>query len=189
MNGLQPDTNLDFIIGRTLIALLRYDPHEHIVPDAWLELDESERMHPVARYHRRQRIRLPNETIHAVMHVIVENQVALGDSFPAISVDEWRARPSRSYPCDWFCVVGKALCGDEWRGRTAYDVNQGSSAMTMSSGASLERVRRNVRMVCRVSWRLRLASDSGVRVTSQIKQTGAVRSTCIPMRSSVLETR
>jgi hypothetical protein len=43
-------------------------------------------MQLVTRYHRRQRIRLPNETIHAVMHVIVENQVALGDSFPAKAV-------------------------------------------------------------------------------------------------------
>jgi hypothetical protein len=68
------------------MAHMRYDPHEHIASDAWLELDESERMQLVARYHRRQRIRLPNETIHAVMHVIVENQVALGDSFPAKAV-------------------------------------------------------------------------------------------------------
>ena len=68
------------------MALLRYDPHEHIVSDAWLALDESERMRLVAQYHRRQRIRLPNETIHAAAHVIVENQVALGDAFPAKAV-------------------------------------------------------------------------------------------------------
>jgi hypothetical protein len=68
------------------MALLRYDPHEHIISDAWLALDESERMRLVARYHRRKRIRLPNETIHAAAHVIVENQVALGDSFPAKAV-------------------------------------------------------------------------------------------------------
>lgn len=43
-------------------------------------------MQLVTRYHRRQRIRLPNETIHAVIHVIVENQVALGDEFPAKAV-------------------------------------------------------------------------------------------------------
>jgi hypothetical protein len=65
------------------MALLRYDPYEHIDCDAWLALDESERTGQVVRYHRRQRIRLPNETIHAAIHVIVENQVALGDAFPA----------------------------------------------------------------------------------------------------------
>jgi adenylate kinase family enzyme len=65
------------------MALLRYDPQGHIDSDDWLTLDESERMELVRRYHRRKRIRLPNETIHAVVHVIVENQMALGDEFPA----------------------------------------------------------------------------------------------------------
>lgn len=68
------------------MAQLWYNPREHLTSDAWLELDESERMQLVARYHRRQRIRLPNETIHATIHVIVENQVALGDAFPVKAV-------------------------------------------------------------------------------------------------------
>ena len=68
------------------MALLHYDPHEHINSHAWLALDESERTRLVVRYHRRQRIRLPNETVHALIHVIVENQVALGDAFPAKGV-------------------------------------------------------------------------------------------------------
>jgi hypothetical protein len=65
------------------MAPLQYDPKEHIHSDAWLALDESERIQLVRRYHRRHRIRLPNETIHAAVHVIVENQVAFGDAFPA----------------------------------------------------------------------------------------------------------
>lgn len=68
------------------MAQLQYDPREDIISDAWLALDESERMQLVRRYHRGQRIRLPNETIHAALHVIVENQVALGDAFPAKAV-------------------------------------------------------------------------------------------------------
>ena len=43
------------------MALLLYDPHERIISNAWLGLDESERMQLVRRYNRRQRIRLPNE--------------------------------------------------------------------------------------------------------------------------------
>jgi hypothetical protein len=65
---------------------LRYDPHEHINSEAWLALDESERMRLVTQYHRRQRIRLPNETIYAAAHVIVENHVALGGTFPTRDV-------------------------------------------------------------------------------------------------------
>lgn len=58
----------------------------HIDPEAWLELDESERIDSVSQYHQRQRIRLPNKNIHAMIHVIVENQVAMGDNYPARSV-------------------------------------------------------------------------------------------------------
>jgi hypothetical protein len=65
---------------------LQYDPHQHIDSEAWQELDESERIESVRQYHRQNRIRLPNETLHATAHVIVENQVALGDSFPARAV-------------------------------------------------------------------------------------------------------
>jgi len=68
------------------MPFLRYDPHEHVNSDAWLALDESERTRLVVRYHQRQRIRLPNEAVHALVHVIVENQVALGDALPAKAV-------------------------------------------------------------------------------------------------------
>jgi hypothetical protein len=33
-------------------------------------------------YHRRARVRLPNEKLHAVLHVVIENQIALGDEIP-----------------------------------------------------------------------------------------------------------
>jgi len=36
----------------------------------------------IEAYHRRARIRLPNEKVHAVIHAIVENQIALGDELP-----------------------------------------------------------------------------------------------------------
>jgi Domain of unknown function (DUF1841) len=65
---------------------LRYDPHRQPDPDAWLALDESERIEAVKEYHRRARVRLPNENLHATTHVIVENQVALGESYPVQSV-------------------------------------------------------------------------------------------------------
>lgn len=65
---------------------MQYDPYQHLDSEAWQELDESERIESVRQYHRQNRIRLPNETLHATAHVIVENQVALGDSFPARAV-------------------------------------------------------------------------------------------------------
>ncbi len=59
-----------------------YDPA--VAPDAaeWLALDEQARLDQVLDYHRRAGIFPPNEEIHAVIHVTVENQIALGDELP-----------------------------------------------------------------------------------------------------------
>ena len=65
---------------------LQYDPDRHVDPDAWFEFDESERIEAVKEYHRRAKVRLPNANLHAATHVIVENQVALGDAYPVQSV-------------------------------------------------------------------------------------------------------
>jgi hypothetical protein len=68
------------------VIRLKYDPHVELNPGSWLALDESERIDSVIRYHWRQGIRLPDNTVHALIHVIVENQVALGDEYPVKSV-------------------------------------------------------------------------------------------------------
>ena len=60
----------------------RYDPQHAPDPEAWLALDEAERIELVLQYHRRARVRVPNSRLHATIHVIVENQVALGDEIP-----------------------------------------------------------------------------------------------------------
>jgi len=63
-------------------AMKAYDPLKSPNPEEWLAMDEQERLHLVERFHRRAGIRLPNVEAHAVAHVMVENQVALGDGLP-----------------------------------------------------------------------------------------------------------
>jgi hypothetical protein len=48
---------------------------------AWLALDESERLSLVEAFHRDARIPLPKSAraLHAAIHTIVENQLALGE--------------------------------------------------------------------------------------------------------------
>jgi hypothetical protein len=58
---------------------MRYDPDRQPGPETWLALDESERIDSVIAHHRRTRVRLENAKAHAVAHVIVENQIALGE--------------------------------------------------------------------------------------------------------------
>lgn len=62
--------------------LTKYDPDRAPDPEEWLALDEMTRMDLVSQYHRKHRVRLPNVQAHAVIHTIMENQVALGDEIP-----------------------------------------------------------------------------------------------------------
>jgi len=56
-----------------------YDPETPPNAEEWLAMDEQERSLLVERYHRDARIRLPKRarTIHATLHAVVENQLAL----------------------------------------------------------------------------------------------------------------
>jgi hypothetical protein len=61
----------------------RYDPLKAPDPEEWLALDEQERIDLVRDYHRRAGVRLPNAKVHAVLHAIVETQIAHRDETPA----------------------------------------------------------------------------------------------------------
>lgn len=56
-----------------------YDPSHTPNPNAWLELDEQERILLVEGHHRGAGVELPDVMVHAMIHVVVENQVALND--------------------------------------------------------------------------------------------------------------
>ena len=66
-------------------SALQDDPLEAPEPKEWLAIDEAERIQLAQDYYRRARVRLPNEKLHAVFHVVVENQIALGDEIPVQS--------------------------------------------------------------------------------------------------------
>jgi hypothetical protein len=63
-------------------AMKTYDPLKPPDREEWLSMDEQERIDLVESFHRHARIRLPNAKVHAVVHVMVENQFALGDELP-----------------------------------------------------------------------------------------------------------
>lgn len=54
----------------------RYHPEIAPDPEEWLALDEGERTLIVEDYHRSAHIELPNATVHALIQVVVENQIA-----------------------------------------------------------------------------------------------------------------
>ena len=59
----------------------RYDPDRAPNPEEWLDTDEQERIDAVLRYHRKTKVRIPHEKMHATIHAVVESQLAVG--FPA----------------------------------------------------------------------------------------------------------
>jgi hypothetical protein len=56
-----------------------YDPEVPPEPKSWLEMDETERLALVEAYHANMDEDVPNPTIHAQLHVVIENQIAAND--------------------------------------------------------------------------------------------------------------
>ena len=61
---------------------MRYDANDQPDSATWLELVENERIDAAMDYHRRAGVKLENLKLHAITHVVVENQVALGEPTP-----------------------------------------------------------------------------------------------------------
>jgi hypothetical protein len=55
-----------------------YDPASAPEPAAWLAEPERERMRAVSTFHMVNRLKSSNAKAHAAIHVIVENQIAMG---------------------------------------------------------------------------------------------------------------
>ena len=58
---------------------MRYDADRKPDSEIWLDLDEEVRIAKIVSYHRLKRVKLENERIHAIAHMLVENQLALGE--------------------------------------------------------------------------------------------------------------
>ncbi len=103
-----------------------YNPDRAIDPMEWNALDEDERHYLVERYHRKNRIKLPNLRVHAVFHVIVENQVALADEIPVRKTLERLMREGLSRH-DAIHAIGSVLGGHMFdlvkNGAEGQDVN------------------------------------------------------------------
>ncbi len=57
---------------------MKYHPEKTPEPDKWLALGEDERVALIQAYHRRVRDKSPKPHVHAVIHLVVENQLAEG---------------------------------------------------------------------------------------------------------------
>ena len=59
-----------------------YDPYRDPDPAQWLAMNEGDRIIMIEAYHAQQGVHLPNPTLHATVHTMVEDQIALGGELP-----------------------------------------------------------------------------------------------------------
>jgi hypothetical protein len=58
---------------------MRYNPKKTPDPEKWNASEETERLFAIERSHKKN---MPQLRLHAAIHMVVENQVALGDETP-----------------------------------------------------------------------------------------------------------
>lgn len=87
-----------------------YDPDRSPNPDDWLATDEGERIELVSSYHRRKKIRLPNAQLHSVIHVVVENQLALAERIVVATLARLQAEGLGRH--DAVHAIGSILAAD-----------------------------------------------------------------------------
>jgi hypothetical protein len=111
-----------------------YDPEVEPSAAEWLSTDEAERLALVTSWHRRRRIRVPQLTLHATIHVVVENQIALGESVVIDAVARLRAEGLTRH--DAVHAVGRVLA------EHIYDRLKSSATTANPNAPYLDRLRR-----------------------------------------------
>ena len=120
-----------------------YNPERGPEPESWLELDEQERIFLIETWHRVARIKLPNLTAHAALHVIVENQIAL-DLEPVVRAMD-RLRKQGLTRHDAIHAIGSVVAENLF-GILKADQNDDAAASQARYCAAVERL-------TAVSWR------------------------------------
>ena len=64
------------------MAAKRYNPLSAPNAERWLAEDDAEKLDRVMRSHRRKGLDASKFKLHALVHTIVENQIAMGDDIP-----------------------------------------------------------------------------------------------------------
>jgi hypothetical protein len=64
------------------MTTFRYDPETEPAADVWNAIDEAERSLIVQAWHEAAGVSVPKMRLHATLHTIVENQIAMGNETP-----------------------------------------------------------------------------------------------------------
>jgi len=128
------------------MRIYRYDPAREPNAKDWELLDEQERIDIVARRHRQDRVKLPNEILHASIHVVVENQLAMGIQDVRDALQRLMAEGLNRH--DALHAVGMVLSGH------MFELLKGKS----EAAQPIERYYEELRKLTAESWR-KMASE------------------------------
>jgi hypothetical protein len=92
---------------------MTYDPHDPPPFGEWLQLDEQEQADLVAAYHAETEDEAENPTLHAMIHVVVENQLASGDERVTATLDRLTREGLDRH--DAVHAIGSVLVNQIWR--------------------------------------------------------------------------
>ena len=87
-----------------------YDPNVDPGPGEWLEIEEDERIGAILAYHERNDPDLPNPELHALLHMAVETQIALGEKPVVEALDRLRKQGLSRH--DAIHAIGGTLAED-----------------------------------------------------------------------------
>lgn len=97
-------------------GLKQYDPFQDPEADEWLGLDDDERIRLVLEWHQKNKVKLPNEQLHALFHVIVENQIAEGVSEVLEAYERIQSEGLDRH--DAIHALASVLSGELWKAGT-----------------------------------------------------------------------
>ncbi|MCD6499864.1 MAG: DUF1841 family protein [Deltaproteobacteria bacterium] len=92
---------------------MHYDPLFEPEPESWMQLDEQERIALVLKQHARTGAELPNAMLHAAIHAVVENQLAMNDNRVRHTLDRLLGEGLDRH--DAIHAIGSVLAEQLWR--------------------------------------------------------------------------
>jgi hypothetical protein len=111
-----------------------YNPDKSPTPTDWLATDEGDRIELVAAFHRRMKVKLPSAQLHAVIHVVVENQLALGEEIVVNTLSRLQGEGLSRH--DALHAIGSVLA------ENLYELMQEGEASTAPYRQYLERLQK-----------------------------------------------
>jgi hypothetical protein len=125
------------LFGEPVLHETSYNPEIAPDPTGWLKLPEQERLRAVATFHMVHRLKSGHAKSHAVLHLTVENQIAMGFGPAVRAVARLQTQGLSRH--DALHAIGSVLCGhfaEAVRGPEKTD----SQAQQLAINAALDRL-------------------------------------------------